>query len=228
MGSPNPGVTVSRQRRTRGGSTKERARRGPPDELLLTAERLIAANGVDTVSLRQIASEAGCRNPSVVQYHFGDRVGLLRAIVEFRTPFIDRRLRELLEQLVEEGRQDDIRGIVEAMARPLLELDRESLYLPFLARLYVQPEMDSTDLSMIGSVTSLPLLQSCLEVALAHLPPEVRAQRERMAADLAVTTLANRRLREGSGAYPTLTDEQRAQGLFDAMAGLMDAPHTGG
>jgi len=39
-------------------------------ELLVTAERLFAQSGIDSVSLRQIATAAGYSNPATVQYHF--------------------------------------------------------------------------------------------------------------------------------------------------------------
>jgi len=226
MSSAAPVAAVHEPRTARGQRTGVRARRGTPEELLVTAERLIATNGVDTVSLRQIAGEAGCRNPSVIHYHFGSRIGLLRAIVELRAPWIDRRLRQLLDDLTSEHRQYDLRGVVEAMARPLLELDESSHYLAFLARLYARPEMEDAFASMVGSTHSIPLLQERLRVALPHVPSDVRLQRLQMAADLAVTTIANRPAREASGSTPPLPSEQFAQLLFDAMVGLLAAPHT--
>ena len=41
------------------------------ERLLLAAERLFAARGVDGVSLRQVNVEAGQRNLSAAHYHFG-------------------------------------------------------------------------------------------------------------------------------------------------------------
>ena len=55
------------------------------------AERLFTRDGVDGVSLRQIAVEAGLRNPASVQYHFGSKEALLRAVVELRLPPINER-----------------------------------------------------------------------------------------------------------------------------------------
>ena len=48
--------------------------------LVLAAERLFALHGIDGVSLRQIASEAGSANNSAVHYHFGSKEGLIGAI----------------------------------------------------------------------------------------------------------------------------------------------------
>ena len=52
-------------------------------ESSLAAERLFALHGIDGVSLRQIAAEAGSANNSAVHYHFGSKTGLIAAI--FRT-----------------------------------------------------------------------------------------------------------------------------------------------
>lgn len=50
--------------------------------LLRAAEELILKDGVSAVSLREIAVCAGQRNHSAVLYHFGDKRGLLDAILE--------------------------------------------------------------------------------------------------------------------------------------------------
>lgn len=59
---------------TAGQATRER--------LIEAAERLFAAQGVNGVSLREIVRESGARNVTALQYHFGDRRGLLRAVLE--------------------------------------------------------------------------------------------------------------------------------------------------
>lgn len=47
-----------------------------------SAERLFAVHGLDGVSLRQITREAGQRNTTALQYHFGSRDGLLLAVLQ--------------------------------------------------------------------------------------------------------------------------------------------------
>src|SRR5262249_32960009 len=110
------------------------SRRRVPEDLVRTAERLFAVDGIDAVSLRQIAVEAGYRTPAAVQYHFGSKGALLQAILEYRLPEVTRRRLELLDTLDREDRGHDVRGLVEVFARPLLELPREAHYVEFLAR----------------------------------------------------------------------------------------------
>lgn len=53
----------------------------PKLALLRAAEKLMAARGVQTVSLREISEAAGQRNVSAAQYHFKDRRGLVEALL---------------------------------------------------------------------------------------------------------------------------------------------------
>ena len=90
--------------------------------LLTTAERLFAEKGLDSVSTREIAREAGQKNHSALQYHFGDRDRLIAAILDFRMiPLNERRL-EMLDALERERRTDDVRALVEALVRPFVEV----------------------------------------------------------------------------------------------------------
>src|SRR3954451_12015320 len=96
-----------------GGPTRTTAQ-----QLIRTAERLFAMNGLDGVSLRQIATEAGSGNTSAVHYHFGSKDGLVQAIIADRLPDILRR-RALLKARLDTTR---VRDALEAQLLPVLEL----------------------------------------------------------------------------------------------------------
>jgi len=51
------------------------------EALLDTARRLFLAHGFAAVSIRQIAAAAGS-SPATIHYHFGDKLGLYRAMLE--------------------------------------------------------------------------------------------------------------------------------------------------
>ncbi|HKE75574.1 MAG TPA: TetR family transcriptional regulator, partial [Acidimicrobiales bacterium] len=99
--------------------------------LVASAERLFALRGVEAVSLRDVCADAGQRNHSAAQYHFGDRAGLVGAVYENRMRHVDRRRGERLAVLGE----DDVRGLVEALVVPLVEVVDETAgwYARFLA-----------------------------------------------------------------------------------------------
>jgi AcrR family transcriptional regulator len=104
--------------------------------LLKTAERLFAEHGLEAVSTRMIAREAGQKNPSALQYHFGNRDGLIEAILNYRlTPINQERLRRL------DALQH--RGDVEPFAEELLKPVEDTSYVSLLAQLYAyQPGRD--------------------------------------------------------------------------------------
>ena len=60
--------------------------------LLSAAERLFAERGIDGVSLREINRASGARNAIAVQYHFEDRAGVVRAILQKHQPDVDARV----------------------------------------------------------------------------------------------------------------------------------------
>ncbi|MEU7878059.1 helix-turn-helix domain-containing protein [Microbispora bryophytorum] len=66
--------------------------------LVDAAERLFAERGIDAVSLREINAAAGQRNSTALQYHFGDRAGLLKAVLAKHRPEIEARRHQLLDE----------------------------------------------------------------------------------------------------------------------------------
>lgn len=197
-------------------------------DIIETAERLFAVHGIDGVSLRQIGSEAGHRNPAAVQYHFGSKTELLRAILEHRVPAINARRLELLEGLRAEGRQNDLRGLVEAMARPLLDLDpRASHYVRFLARLTSQrSELRAAYVASLTNAVSAGLAAKGIKASLPHLPEAIREHRFDMAMELMVHVIANRHDQGTDRRDDGLSPGQFANDLIDGMVGLLTAPHT--
>lgn len=87
--------------------------------LLSAAERLFADGGIDGPSLREITRAAGQRNTSALQYHFGDRDELLRAVLERHLRSVDANRSALLDQLDLIGGGDE-RGLAAALVLPLV------------------------------------------------------------------------------------------------------------
>jgi AcrR family transcriptional regulator len=67
-------------------------------QLLDTALRLFAAQGIAAVSLREIRIAAKQRNAGALHYHFGSKEGLLRALLERELPPLVARRRALLAE----------------------------------------------------------------------------------------------------------------------------------
>ncbi|WP_433478867.1 TetR/AcrR family transcriptional regulator [Spirillospora sp. CA-142024] len=111
------------------------------ERLLDAAETLYAARGVDAVSLREILQEAGARNATAVQYHFGDRAGILRAIFARHAPEVEARRHALLDAY-EDGEQG-VRPLAGALVRPMtarLADDSGRAYLQIWADVLNRPD----------------------------------------------------------------------------------------
>lgn len=197
-----------------------------PDVLIETAERLFATHGLDGVSLRQIAVEAGHRNPSAVQYHFGDKDGLVQAIVNYRMPWINQRRLQLLATLDSQHRSHDLRGLVEVFARPYLEMGPQSYYVHFLARLTPLDEGMRSLYRAAGETASASLnLTARMDIALGSLPPDIRLSRTAMARSLLQGMIAGSRAFSSGGTDSEMTEEMFAQELYNGIYAVFTAPH---
>lgn len=158
--------------------------------LIEAAERLIAKKGLADVSTREILQEAGQRNQSALQYHFGSKDGLIRATINERTSQIDKRRVELLEEI---GDKPTLRQLLEVLVLPLCELIENDAagknYLIFLAQAITQPNWDLRTVIKDFEITGLDRAYEIYDEMLAHLSDEDRQLRQTMGFDITILTL---------------------------------------
>ena len=87
------------------------------DRLVTAAERLFAERGIDAVSLREISRAADSRNVIALQYHFTDRAGVVRAILEKHLPDVEANRQAVLDEY--EAGPPDLRLLASALVRPM-------------------------------------------------------------------------------------------------------------
>jgi AcrR family transcriptional regulator len=104
-----------RDSRTAEGDGSERSTR---HKLMVVAERLFGEFGIDAVPLRAISKEAGQRNTNSVQYHFGGKLQLLRAIFEFREEQLDPLREAMLIEGEESNRLRDVSWLLRVCFEP--------------------------------------------------------------------------------------------------------------
>ena len=110
-------------------------------KILDTGERLLGERGLRGASLREISAAAGQANTSAVQYHFGGKAGLIRAIVARRVESFEPRRRELLADIEARGMLGDIQELLRVLLLPLAEAtdaDGRHVYARFLMQFLVQ------------------------------------------------------------------------------------------
>lgn len=203
-------------------------------KLVAVAERLFAERGIDGVTLQEIGRLSGQRNAAACQYHFGNREGLLQAIIDKHVPGIAARRHGLLDALEAEGRRD-VRSVVQAFVQPVAEklLDpdggghfiRISAQLVALHTLSVQ-HLAPSPLRLPGGDRLTRALARALKPL--KLPRAVSMQRTMLAAVLLFHGLADHtRMREAAGRDDGAMDTRRfVHTLEDAMVALLSAPSS--
>ena len=192
------------------------------------AERLFAERGLADVSSRQIAEAAGQGNVTAVSYHFGDRTGLVRAIMARHGEQADVFRRRHLDAV---SGSTDIRDWVGCLVRPVTER-LEALGTPsWNARFTVQVMADPVLRAVISEeAVARPCLREILDglaVCVGHLSTRTRVVRGAMARNLINHTCADREraLAEDTDPVPG-SWEETADELTDAIVGLLTAPST--
>jgi AcrR family transcriptional regulator len=190
------------------------------ERLLRAAERLFAEQGLDAVSLRQISVAAGMRMTHAVAYHFGDKAGLIRAIVEDRSLRIEERRRPLLDELERQGRVGDLRALAQAGIHPAVELIGETgYYFRFLAQLDRHPR-ELSQLLVSGAFRStLRVLELQDDAACPQLSAAVLEHRRKHATHLVLAALAD--LEANARGVP---DKLAVEDLIDCVVALYSTP----
>jgi AcrR family transcriptional regulator len=191
------------------------------DRLVAAAETLFAGAGIDAVSLREINAAAGAGNASAIQYHFGDRAGLVRAVLAKHHPKVESRRHALLDQVEADGRSGDLRALAGALVRPLAaELDDPDGgpgYLQILADLVNRPRPVLSGASSEDPTDSTYRWRMLVEPLLAS--DAVRLHRRFVAIRFTMTELARRARDTHKSDTPFFVSH-----LIDLVAALLGAP----
>lgn len=170
-------ATVSRQ------SLRSAATRA---KLVAVAERLFAERGIDGVSLSEINRASKQRNANACQYHFGNKEGLLQAIVDKHLPAIADRRNELLDER-ERVVAADVRSLIHAWVLPVVEKledpDGGSNFIRVNAQLMSIHTLAVLDpaAASLRPPPGVERLVTLMDETLAELPAVIRRQRLLMA-----------------------------------------------
>lgn len=141
--------------------------------------RLAAGQGLESVTLRQVAVEAGV-SMRLVQYYFGTRTGLLLSALELLNADAERTGRERIGAL---GADPGSRAVLRGLLAEMLPLDEERrirhlVYAAYFVRFLADP-----DLAAVAAAAP-PLLEELAATLLAdgqrrgEVPPAVDARAE--------------------------------------------------
>jgi AcrR family transcriptional regulator len=130
------------------------ARSGEPTryQLLLAALELFAIEGVNATSIRRITAHAGAANQSAVHYHFRNKDGLIRAVLDYVNEQLAPLQNEALAELkrMKRERALEVRQIVSVGFAPYVQMylssEEGQTCLRFLSRLTWESGPDAQDL----------------------------------------------------------------------------------
>lgn len=149
--------------------------------LIDAGERLYALGGIEGVTLLAIARAAGQANKYSVQYHFGDRTGLIDAILEARVGWLEARRADLLARLYDAA---DLRALLEVLMAPIAELvdgEGRHIYARFLLQFMIQFERwDGVQHPLQRRESGYPAMRSIrarMRALTPHLSRAIQSQR---------------------------------------------------
>jgi len=197
--------------------------------LLDAAAALMDERGVDNVSTHDIAAASGHRNRSAVQYHFGTRDGVIRAVIDRTMDPINAERNALLDHLETTGAALTPRSVTEVAVGPLARQVRTPegrRYLRLCAQLINHPRFMTDARDAIAVNTSIARCTRHLIPAIAHLPPAVAAERGSQIAGFIVRTCADqaRLMDTGTPGRLLLTVEDFTLNLIDTVLAILQAP----
>ncbi|QIE56611.1 TetR/AcrR family transcriptional regulator [Pikeienuella piscinae] len=200
--------------------------------LVETAERLFAAEGIATVSMRRINQDAGQKNTSALHYHFGSKEALIEAIVGYRMSRVNTRRLEMLRRIEDSGEEIDLHKIVCAIVFPLAELlddeTGDNRYIQFLAQAYSDPVIRKTHL---GPGRYDEGYKRCFDHIIAlrkDVPSAILRQRLLIVTGALVHILSDfdKRRRDGRRVRPQHEVAAFVSNLVDFFLGAISAPSS--
>ncbi|MDV8001392.1 TetR/AcrR family transcriptional regulator [Rhodococcus sp. IEGM 1408] len=159
--------------------------------MIEVAEKLIGERGIDQVSMRDVATAAGQRNNSAVQYHFGSRNGLIMQVLRRRLVALDANRQKRLAVIDDDGLGTDLTTLVRVLLEPIVDLLRAqpeaTHYARFLQRVgpVMAPGVPEANLRTATDDVVVRLID-----ALSHLPRRVAFERIDLATQMFTGALA--------------------------------------
>lgn len=145
-------------------------------KIMAAAEWLFAEQGIEAVSLRQIAVAAGNGNNNAVKYYFGSKGGLIDAIFEHRVLQMEDVRRADLEQAREQNKLDDALTLTQILCLPHLQLRNTEGKHPYagfisqyLTRYRARGMLHAADILSESGLVLTELL-SLIEQRIAYVP----------------------------------------------------------
>jgi AcrR family transcriptional regulator len=108
------------------------------NQIKSAAQMLFARYGIDAVTVQQIVDAADQRNNAALHYHFGSKEELIRQMVVDGAAVLDKRRRQMLDEIEARGGPKSIREVMLVLIMPVIGLgddERWRGYIRFTSNL---------------------------------------------------------------------------------------------
>lgn len=199
--------------------------KGTSELLLDAAERLFGEHGLEAVSLSRITREAGQRNASALNYHFGSKTELLKALLARRMEGINRRRLAMLETVDPSDPDTALRDVAEALVIPFAEqVDRGGRhYVRLVAQLHGDPRTRTFRLTRGVHDSGIRETARLVPALLPHLPVEIVRQRLVLVTSLIIHSVSEQERAMSSGVSRS-TMPLFVGNLIDVILAMLTAP----
>lgn len=195
------------------------------DKIIRAAEVLMAERGIDNVTFAEITKAAGQRNNSAVPYYFGDRAGLIRAILAKHTaPIADRRQLMLDAMGPDPTLHDLADALVTPIADEVIHADGGAAYVRIVAHILGHPDLRLDDLGARQTPVT-KRLESGFRRA-ANLPPDVLEVRNDLVVTIVYHGLADRSRELADPRTSDTTKRRFVDNLVDVIEAVFAATPT--
>ena len=194
-------------------------------QLLDTALRLFAAQGIAAVSLREIRLAAKQRNAGALHYHFGSTEGLLRALLERELPLLVARRRVLLAEAALTP-PVDLRPVAAIFVLPFAEMatgsERERSVVQLINQLHDDVSLSFSQITDLVGDTAIGEAAALLRSRVGGIPDGVLSERISVANSIFLHAAALRA--RGGSREQRLDDKAFRENLVDMFHGALIAP----
>jgi len=185
--------------------------------------------GVDNVSINDISQASGHRNRSAVQYHFGNRDAVIKAVISRSMEPIDAERNMLLDHMEATGAALTTRSVLEVVIRPLarqLHTPEGRRYFRISAQLINHPRFMTDAGNAITINTSITRCAAYILPSLDHLPAPVIAERTSQVTGFIIRACSDqsRLMDSDPPARPVLSVDDFTVNLVDTILAILQAP----
>lgn len=222
---PSASDPAREQARKRGRNSSGEATRL---KLITVAESMFADRGIAAVSLNEIRLAAGQSNAAVVNYHFGSKEDLIKAILEDRLERIDEDRGRILDEAVSGDHPIELRVLLAALILPQVSsAERGERHVELVAQLlfhgYGEPGGHAWILADPSLTKHGQTLNKLIWEHLSHLPESVATARLRLVYISSLNAVADHQRQRATttDAPPTALF---VSDLIDSLAAIIRAP----